>query len=273
MSGASSIAQSFNRPVVLFNRGGCGSPTATDLLSGDNPQILDPIARANAAPALASSETKLCLEVDAPFKLIGQDGTDFIQHFHGGSGAMLTHVDGSSVSDQMKLTSDFSAFCDKIQASIESVLRATWVPGKALDEHTLNTIRVQDPGLNFRNPAGKSLKELAVVAATAPQGSVARANAEMYILVGGTQGRRVTITDFSANAAARAYTARLHAEICDHFGVDEDDLKKAPPLGRGIPHPLAAFWVLQHCMSRGAGSKHVAFVVSIDADVDIGGSF
>jgi len=281
----------FSVPKVVLAGGGCGRVGATDLRSGDHPVIVDPRAATNAGHARAllglpmGGVAALMAAVDAGFFALGSDGRAVVAHFHAGSGTSLTHLNGSAVSDEMKRSTAFTTFVATIKAGIESSLAAA-VPSHTVD---YRRITVPDPGLNFPNPGG-SLPGLLAIVATAPAGSVGHANAEMFILVGGTQGRKATLTAFSVAPGTRNYTARLHFEICDHFGVDESDLRAAPAVGTrtiripvpfgspitrtiSVPHPLACFWVLQHEVSGGPGTSHVAFVLSIEANVDISGTF
>ena len=227
-------------------------------------------------------------EVDAGFFALGKDGRDVVGHFHDGSGDTLTHLDGSPVSDEMKRSAAFITFLGTIQARIEDSLAAAAVPGGVVD---YRKITVSDPGLNFRNPAS-SLPGLLIIVAAAEPGSTEQADAEMFILVGGTQGRKVTITNFSGANLSHNYTVKLHFEICDHFGVDESDLRAAPPstfqvpvplpipipgprprVPVTVPHPLACIWVLQHEISGGRHARHVAFVHRVEADIEIESTF
>ena len=243
------------------------------------------MARSNVAPARSSTEIDLWAEMDVPFDALGIDARNVVNRFHAGSGRALIHPDGSPVSEEVKRSTNFITFLGTIQAGIEASLAADAVPGRVVD---YSKITVSDPGLNFKNPApGSSLTGLLLKVGTAPPGSPFHADAEMFILVGGTQGRKVTITNFSGADGRRDYIVKLHFEICDHFGVDESDVVGAfpirksvpvpvplvPPITVTIPHPLACIWVLQHEISGGPGTKHVAFVQTVEADIEIKSTF
>lgn len=92
------------------------------------------------------------------------------------------------------------------------------------------------------------------------------------ICIGSFQGIRVSLSDFKATVsslpAAGAFSGKLHYELRDHFGVDDDDCEVRIRGIHGTPGQ-AAMWVLQHHSASG----HKPFIDQVLVQRVFSGSF
>jgi outer membrane protein OmpA-like peptidoglycan-associated protein len=231
-------------PVILgTGRTGCGS--GTDFTHFDFPGISFKSAAKLEAWALTHpgsysrsdvTDWECEVEMDAVLSgLAGGAGHAAFARFAAGTGGTEV-LGGTSTLGAMALASgSFKATLAAVKANIEAQLAAQAAAG-ALDPCALSVI---PPATHFDYSDGLDIKAV----------------------IGGTHGESLSATGFTGSIPLRSYGIDLLFDICDNFGVDEDDLY-APG--------LMAFWVLQHERSA---SLYAPFINLLDLPVTISGTF
>ena len=99
-----------------------------------------------------------------------------------------------------------------------------------------------------------------------------RQDTVVKICIGSFQGIRVSLSDFNATATSiplgGQFSGKLHYELRDHFGVDDEDCEVRIRGIHGTPGQVA-MWVLQHYSSTG----HKPFIDQVLVQREFSGSF
>jgi hypothetical protein len=233
-----------NLPIELGRARGCGG--GTDFTHFDFPSIsltseLKLAAWAAARPFTRGpardlvTDTECELEMDGVLTgLAGGAGHDAFTRFAAGTGGTETHGASSTLGAMALSSGSFLATVSTVQTAIETQLAAQASAG-AFDPCALSET---PPATHFGFGDGTALKAV----------------------IGGTQGEKLMLDNFTGNPATRTYSADLRFLICDDFGVDESDL---------YSHGLFAFWVLQHERSATA---YAPFINELELPVTISGT-
>jgi outer membrane protein OmpA-like peptidoglycan-associated protein len=218
-------------PTPVGSRGGCGS--GSDFTYYDFPR-LSLTNELKVAPFRLNFDFQLAnmfrIELGA---LAGSIGLSMISRFLSGSGATFGHVTGSEISNLTSRSRTFGNVLRAIRTDIDRQL-SIQARGCHIDYRLLRPVL---PPISFGFSDGTTLKAA----------------------IGGTQGLDLFISNFNVPPGSRTYTATLHFNICDDFGVDESDLYSPG---------LISFWILQH---ERAG--HQPFINEIVVEQQISGSF
>ncbi len=159
-----------------------------------------------------------------------------VDHFASGTGAPLTHLSNSPIGRRAESSPSFISMRKAVEAHLAGQL-STMAASGIIDCNALVLPSSAVPRLSFTFDDAYMLKAI----------------------IGGTQGRTVSLVELVINPATRKYDMKLRYEILDDFGVDTSDL---------YTPGLIAFWVLQH-----ERSGYVPFVNIIDLTVASSGSF
>jgi hypothetical protein len=158
--------------------------------------------------------------------------------------ATITKAVGSPLSSAVKASSEFRSANTDVKRAITAAIRASAATG-ILDYHVLaeRGKKVPPPGLGFSGFQA------------------------LHVVIGSFQGVSIFLTNFTASASPRTYTAELTYEFFDHFGVDDSDLT-FDFRGHGSPGQVA-LWVLQRERHPG----HMPYVLKVVINETVSDSF
>jgi hypothetical protein len=222
-------------PKLLLHEPG-GSGRGADFTAGDHPSL----NRADSAKVFVSrfiQDSGLLNDMRAELGFFaGSEGLRMVDHFASGTGAPLRHQNSSPIGRMAASSSSFITMRKAVETRLAAQLSAMAASG-TIDCNALVLPSSAVPRLSFTFDDGSLLKAI----------------------IGGTQGRTVSLTALSIDHAKRKYRMTLRYEILDDFGVDTSDL---------YTPGLIAFWVLQH-----ERSGYIPFKNIIDLTVTSSGSF
>jgi len=180
----------------------------------------------------------------------GATGSQLFNNFVAGGGTSLPFPDGSELSNAIKASETFDGLRMRIADAIEQ------------------DIQQQANGGSIDN------RNIFIPPVLASNRSYYWDSAFLAVTVGSIQGTEISMRDFSASGTiispevggSGSYSATLHFEMCDDFGVGLDDIS-----GVRAGSALLDMWVLQHLKSD--GTNYQPFQVNIGIDVTISGDF
>ncbi|BCW89269.1 hypothetical protein sos41_24270 [Alphaproteobacteria bacterium SO-S41] len=166
--------------------------------------------------------------------LANAEGLAMCQHFYKtGNGTPKNFAKGSAVSNAARDDVGGAAFVSEITFVLNNIIRRHWKAGRIDDRVIAGEARTQQ----FKT--GKFAGALTA-------------------FIGGFQGFRVEMCNFSVDLAAKTFSYTLDVQIFDHFGVDETDINRgAASDSLLIGGAMGPFFVMQHDRSL----KPVNFVL------------
>lgn len=172
---------------------------------------------------LSAMAAALAISGDTPEDAAARPhGLAMCNRFFNTGGAATTFANGHAISKAMEQKVGYTSLLFSVNASIKREITKQWKAGLVSD---------------------------AVVAANVRKEAfqTAMLDGALLAIIGGTQGFKFEMCDFTADARTEKVSYRLKAEIYDHFGVDETDINKGSVLlNETIGRALATFFVLQH---------------------------
>jgi hypothetical protein len=186
----------------------------------------------------------------------------------------------SSLDSATAATESFIKAAEQFETRLKENLRQQFKTGR-VDYHDLVTgpgpERVTDsdgnivPPVPDKEPGKATQRMLPAVEPVLPDLQILL-DTVVKICIGSFQGVRVFLSDFKATAtsipAAGNFFGKLHYELRDHFGVDDDDCVVRTRGIHGTPGQVA-MWVLQHYSASG----HKPFIDQVLVQREFSGTF
>ncbi len=177
-------------------------------------------------------------------------------------------------------TQNFIKAAEMFETRLKENLRQQFKTGR-VDYHDLVTgpgpERVTDsqgniiPSIPAEEPGKATKRMLPAIEPILPDLGI-RQDTVVKICIGSFQGVRVSLSEFKATAtsipADGKFSGKLHYELRDHFGVDDEDCEVRTKGIHGTPGQVA-MWVLQHHSASG----HKPFIDQVLVQREFSGTF
>ena len=155
-------------------------------------------------------------------------------------------------------------FAEKVEANLKAQFKAglvdyhDLVTGNSLDRKFGEVVPEREPG----KLTGRMLPSI-----ESPNIEFSlTSDRALKTVIGFIQGYRIFLKNFKASAGPpAAYSATIHYEIIDHFGVNDSDCDK--DVGTHGSGGQIAFWVLQHTRHEGGSYNPFRTIVDIENEI------